>query len=495
MPAQLSETLQNFFSNRRNVIITAVIGSLLMIMLLFVIFGGQKPAAQKIVEDNTPITLTWWKQFYGTAEYAEIIEDFKKLPGNQGITVNIITKKYGDEYYRNLIEDIAANTGPDIFSIRNDELPQYQKFMTSIDTFQGPGKFITYKSEFVPLVVRSTIDRDRVYAVASYVDNLQLYYNESLLSQSGISLPPKTWLELRQQLPSLNIKDSTGTKFKQSAISLGTGGFDRDGIANNINRYQDIIPALIFQSGGQLFDFGTNKSVFGQGKNTKDVKTGLATSDAFNPDAPDTDNPAYRALKFYAEFADPQSNKYSWNALNSNNVDEFIEGKLAYIIHYSYYQDQINQRNDRLKYKIADLPQLDSAIKKTYGSFFMDGLNKKLATDADASPKDTLKQKRLRKSQEFLEYLSQKSAVEKFTNKAHLPSSRKDVISSQIAGDEKILPFALGALYADNYFKSNPKKVEKIWSDLFYRYQFENLSLPKALEKAIAEYNSLLNVN
>jgi ABC-type glycerol-3-phosphate transport system substrate-binding protein len=494
MPPNITEFFQTFFSNRRNVIISAVVGVLIFVMLLVVIFGGQKPVA-KIAEDSSPVVLTWWKQFYGTAEYSTIIEDFKKLPGNQNVSINIVTKKYGDEYYQNLIEDFAANAGPDIFSIRNDELPQYKKFMAPINTFKSGDKFIKYKNDFVPLVTRSTIDRDNVYAVASYVDNLQLYYNEALLNQAGISLPPKTWLEMRNQLPLLNIKDNTGTQFKQSAISFGTGGLDKDGISNNINRYQDILPALIFQAGGQLYDYTNQKSVFGNGKNQKEVSTGLATTNSFNPDTPDSDNPAYRAMKFYAEFADPNSNKYSWNALNNNNTDMFIDGRLAYMVSYSYFQDQINARNDRLKYKIAELPQLDSSIKKTYGTFFMDGLNRDLQRQADANPKDTTKSKKYRKAQEFLEYLTTKSAVESFVNKAHLPAARKDVVQNQINGDEKLQYFAYGALYADNYYKENAKKTEKIWSDMFYRYQFENIPLPQALNKAITEYNALLISN
>jgi len=481
---ELPEILQP----RRNQIILGVV-VFLLITILAVIFWP-KPTA--VAPDNTRVNLTWWKAFYGNEAYSDIIQDFKKLPGNQSVTINIVKKEWNDGYYKDLIGDIAGNAGPDIFTLRNDDLPAYQRYMTPINQFSGR-LLADYKNDFVPLAVRDTIIKDKVYAVTSYVDNLQLYYNKNILSQQGIALPPTTWSEMDRQIRTtqLNQSDTSKTKFNQSAISLGLGFTDTNE-NTNINRFQDIIPTLIFQNGGQLYDYQSSRSVFGSDRNSRDVNTGLATTKDFDSKNVNENNPAYRALSFYKNFSDPDSQRYSWNTLSNNNIDAFVEGRLAYIIHYSYFKDRIAARSDRLPYGVSELPQLDTSLKKTYGFFFMDGLNRKLQTDVDASPRDPVKIKKLKKAEEFMYYLSQRSAQTSFVTKTKLPGARRDVVAQQIAADDNIRIFAGGSLYADNYYKPDVVKTEAIWGDMMYRIVFENQSLPDSLAEAIRDYNNLI---
>lgn len=481
---ELPEILQP----RKNQIILGVVVFLLITILVVIFY----PRPTAVVQDNSPVTLTWWKAFYGNEAYGDIVQNFKKLPGNQNVNINIVKKEWNDDYYKNLIGDIAGNAGPDIFTLRNDDLPAYQRYMTPINQFSG--KILAdYKNDFVPLAVRDTIIKDKVYAITSYVDNLQLYYNKNILEQQGIALPPATWSDLDRQIRTtqLNKSDLSKTRFDQSAISLGLGFTDTKE-NTNINRFQDIIPTLIFQNGGQLYDYQSSRGVFGNSRNQSDVSTGAATSKDFDAKNVDTNNPAYRALSFFKNFSDPDSQRYSWNTLSNNNVDAFVEGKLAYIINYSYFKDRIAERNNRLRYGVSDLPQLDSSLKKTYGFFFMDGLNRKLQTDIDTNPRDTNKQKKLKKAEEFMYYLSQKAAQTSFVTKTTLPGARRDVANQQIQSDNNLRIFAAGSLYADNYYKPDVVKTEQIWGNMMYRIVFENQSLPDSLAQAIRDYNILV---
>lgn len=439
-------------------------------------------SATPLPVDTTPVSLTWWKPFYGNETYSDTINDFKKIYPN--VNIQIVTQQYNTEYYQNLIADIAKNAGPDIFTLRNDDLPAYKEYMTPIRQFQG-AQLAKYKTDFADLVVRETMDRDKVFAITSYVDNLALYYNKTILAQSGVAIVPSTWAELDGQLNKINKRSATDLNFTQSAISLGTGGRSADGIPN-INRLQDILPMLIFQQGGQLFDYQQNRSVFGNNKNASDVNSGLSTGQNFNTDTSiDINSPTYKAMKFYADFANPQSNRYSWNNASPNNVDAFVEGKLAYILHYSYFQDTIASRNSRLQYGVAPMPQLDTNFKKTYGFYFMDGINRNLETDPT-------KAKKREASERFLYFLSLPEQQRKFVTKTSLPAARKDIVNEQLNGDEKLRVFAAGSLFSDNYYKPDVQATEKIWNDLFERVWYGGETLDSSLKKSIIQYNTLV---
>lgn len=479
--------LPDFLQSRRNQVITG------LIIVLLVVLGVLLAQPRQPVAQNVPVEveLTWWKPFYGDDVYSEIVEEFKAIPGNEQVNIEIISKQYDDDYYKNLIADIARGAGPDIFSLRNDDLPAYKEFMAPITLFQGK-KLTDYKNDFVPLVVRDTMDLDQVYAAASYVDNLQLYYNQNLLSQANIALPAKSWSELDRQLGALNRRDTTSLNFLRSAISLGTGADQRNGQGGNINRFQDILPMLLLQNGNLIYDYQTTSPVLGVERNVLDVTTGLVTEKNFDAQGDFQNDSTYKAIRFYADYADASTARYSWNDNSDNNIDAFVEGKLAYIIHYRYFEDIIKQRNPRLPYSVTDLPQLDENSKKTYGFFFMDGLNRKLQLDAEANKRDVAKNAKYRKAQEFIEFLTTKSAQTTFATKTGLPSARRDVIQQQLQGDQSLRVFAAGSLYASNYYKPDVERTEAMWGTLMYRYLYENQPLPESIEEMVNEYRNIV---
>ncbi len=470
--------MSDFLSNKRNVIILIVVVLLLLTGGLLLLFRPE-PTTPQLGQVAEPVTLTWWKPFYGKETYSDIIKDFQAIPGNEKVDIEIITKNYGDgkDYYRSIINDIARGAGPDIFTIRNDDLPAYKEFMSPNELFTG--QFLTdYKNSFVDLAVRDTTDRDQVFAITSYVENMQLYYNKDILAQAGIALPPASWRDLDVQLNSLNKRDSSGLNFRQNAIALGTGGLGT-GSEPNINRFQDIVPLLIFQSGGQVYDYQSGQVAFARSANQDDIDTNLVTDSNF--DNIDDTNPTLNALNFYNSFADSRSTRYSWNTSSPNSIDQFTQGKLAYMIHYKFMDDVILQRNSRLKYDVAKLPQLDQENKKTFGFFFMDGMSVELTRNPQkAVARDA--------AEKFLFYLSTPEVQSQLAAKTKLPSARKDVIAEQQQADNKTAIFADGALYADNYYKPQVEAVEKIWADMIDRIQFEGQPIKESISEAAKEY-------
>ena len=480
--------MREFFANRRNIIIVAVaVVTLVASLVAYLIFSTpKKDTTLEPVLSNPPIAaeLTWWKPFNSADTYSQVIADFQKIPGNENIEINFVTKNYGNgvDYYNDIVADIARNAGPDIFTLRNDYLPAYKEFLSPISVFNGP-ILNDYRNQFVDLAARDTTDRDEVYAITSYVENMQLYYNKDILAQSGIALPPLTWQDLDKQLDILNKRDKSGISFSQNAISLGTGDLGSAG-SNNINRFQDIIPLLIFQSGGQIYDYQTGQVAL-DSRNKLDVETGVSSDTGFSG-TEDNQDPVYNALDFYTDFADTRDSRYSWNTSSNNNVDQFVAGDLAYMIHYKFMDGVLKQRNSRLKYDVAKLPQLDANNKKTYGYFFMDGMSVELSRNSKKAVKREA-------AERFLYYLSQSEAQNTLAAETQLPGARKDVIAAQQAADNSSAIFAEGALYADNYYKPNPDGVEKIWADLVERIQFEGQTLEESLDEARGEYQNYVS--
>lgn len=469
-----------FLKNKKVLIILIII---IIIVLVFVFMPKQQP----VVVDNTPVNLIWQRPRNTSKYYTDIIKNFQSLPQNKNVSISIVEQDINsNDYYKNFIYGLAKQEAPDIISFYNDDLPAMKEFLTPITNVSGitdTKMLADYRTSFIDLVLKETIIMDKIYAVTSYADNLQLFYNKNILSQSLIATPPRTWTELRSQLNLLNKRNINN--FTQYAVSLGTG-YTSTNKQYNIEHFDDIISTLIFQSGGQLYDYIEGKPIFGSNLNKKETRF---VNDNYS-DQFESTNPTFSALNFYTSFANQKSDRYSWDATAKNNVEEFLEGKLAYIINYYSFQDIISNRNNRLQYGVSELPQLDlETYKKTYGKYIADGISKKLEIDADLFPNDVSKIKKLQKAKDFLYFLTSQASQKSFFQQSKLPAVRKDLINEQQQADERLRIFANGNLYADNYYKPNKKVAKQMFGDMLYDVQFKNVSLTQGLNKTISIYN------
>ncbi len=67
------------------------------------------------------------------------------------------------------------------------------------------------RQKFLPAPIESNIYEGAIYGVPWFTDVGMLYYRKDLLQQSGISEPPATWEELKQQAE--QVKQQTGTRY------------------------------------------------------------------------------------------------------------------------------------------------------------------------------------------------------------------------------------------------------------------------------------------
>jgi ABC-type glycerol-3-phosphate transport system substrate-binding protein len=232
------ENLKLSFSQNKLFWIGGILAAIMVIILIVVSIANGQKTAKPVATANPQVELTWWKTEEFADKYDEIIQAFNATAGNTNVRINVVKKELNKDYYKQLIKDMASNIGPDIFSIGNDDLPAYQEFMSPIEIFRGK-ELADYKQNFASLVVRDTISKDKVYGISSYIDNLQLYYNKTVLTQNQYTSPATTWEEVSKQAPFLNKKPIGTDKFLQSSIALGTGGRSNLG-SSNIPLHSDI---------------------------------------------------------------------------------------------------------------------------------------------------------------------------------------------------------------------------------------------------------------
>ncbi|HMQ01554.1 MAG TPA: extracellular solute-binding protein, partial [Candidatus Doudnabacteria bacterium] len=292
-----------------------------MVLLSAGCFGGGSTPSR--------VTLKIWKPFVDSDKMNTIIQEYRKARPN--VTIEY-TRKNIENYEQDLLNALAAGSGPDIFSINNTWLTQYLDKISP-----APESFYTirdYREAFVDAVANEMIRDNRIYGTAMWVDSLALYYNKDLLGTAGIATPPRTWDQLARDVRRIKAQDSSGY-FTRSGVAMG--------MYENVNRAQDIIYLLMLQAGAVPW--------------TQDGRTPTFANSIQR--SGQTVNPGVLGVDFYTSFANPSRENYNWNAQSDYSVDAFANGRAAFLYGYSYTRAQIDAKAPNLNYDVANVPQFD----------------------------------------------------------------------------------------------------------------------------------------
>lgn len=397
------------------------------------------------------VTLDIWGTFDDSDAFNQVTTDYKKI--NPYIKEIKYRKLAPETYKEDLLDAMASGNGPDIFMMRNTWLSNFAD-----KSVPAPAGFFTEKTvrdAFVDVVADDFLDdKKQVMAVPLSVDSLSLYYNKDILNAAGISAPPKTWEELVAMVPLLTRVDEFGN-INQSAVALGTG--------ENVNRSSDILLNLIMQYGGSIKDQRFSEE-----------------SDR-------------QALEFYTKFARLGLPTYTWNLRQHFSIDAFYEGTLGMMINYSYHYPTIKQKNAKLNFAVAPLPQFKDQAPTNFANYwgFAVAKNKNQVVDPSrpetALSLDNYQKARTHESWQLLSYLtlphptntlqlvnalSGKAAEfplpldagKKYLELTKKPAARRDLIDNQ-KGDVVLSPFVGGNLIAKSWNPGNTEQVEGLLVD------------------------------
>lgn len=406
-------------------------------------------------EEKAPpyeITLDVWGTFDDSDAFNKVAVEYKKLNPH---VKEIRYRKLAPETYKgDLVDAMAAGTGPDIFMLRNTWVPSFAD-----KTIPAAASLFTEKTvrdNFVDVVADDFLDEQKqVMAVPLSVDSLALYYNKDMFNAAGISAPPRTWEELVAMIPLLTRVDEFGN-INQSAVALGTG--------ENVNRSSDIFLNLVMQYGGIITD------------------------------ARFSDQAEQQALEFYTRFARLGLPTYTWNQRQHFSIDAFYEGTLGMMINYSYHYPTIKQKNAKLNFATAPLPQFKDQSPVNFANYWGFAVAKNKTQTIDPSKPeltlslDNYQKVRAHESWQFLSYLTlphptntmklvNALAPTKTTDvvlpidpaKAYIestkkPAARRDLIDVQ-KGDVVLSPFVNGNLIAKSWKPSNTEQAEGLLVD------------------------------
>lgn len=420
----------------------------LFLLFIFIITSGFgcKAPSKEVKKATEPITLEYWRVFDDSDAFTEIIAKYKVLHPN--VTINY--HKYRiEEYESELINAMAEDRGPDIFSVHNTwvkkyenkiaPLPEqitmaYQVEKTGIQK-ETVSEMRTTKSLtindlqrlFVDVVANDAIIDGKIFGLPLSVDTLALFYNKDLFNSAGIANPPMYWDQVFQQDVKKLTKQNNKREIIQSGVALGS--------SKNISRFSDILIALMLQNGSTIVE--NNQVLFHK------IPERLASSGY---------NPGLGALVFFTDFSNPIKEVYSWNETLPQSLEMFISGNLAMTFGYSYDLPTIKARAPKMNFSVVKLPQISGNPEVNMANYWLETVSKKSKYQNEAW--------------DFVQFAIKEEQAKSYLSKTKKPTALRSLIDFQ-KSDANLEPFVSQVLTAKSWYHgNNPAGAEQAIGDM-----------------------------
>lgn len=428
---------------------------------------GCKTVSKDVQQKMQPVTLNYWRVWDGPDDFDPLIQAYQAM--HPFITINYRKLTY-DEYEQALLDALAEDRGPDIFSIQNTWVKKYQtKISPMPETISMVYPIVkgTIKKETIPElrttksitvadVKNNFVDTvytdvvfpengvNKIYGLPLSVDTLGMYYNKDLLNNAGIAELPLFWnKDFQQDVKKLTKQDLKGDLI-QSGVALGG--------SQNIERSADVVAALMMQNGAQMMD-GTTV--------TFNVIPPIFRERGYNP--------GMEAVRFYSDFANPSKEVYTWNNQLDNSLKRFIDGKLAIFFGYSYHLPIIQAQAPKLNFAIAKFPQIEgNPTEANVANYWVETVSNKSKYKNEAW--------------DFIQFMTTKpDQVKKYLDKTKHPTALRSLIPEQVNNDD-LKVFANQLLIAKSWYQGKDfPSAEKAMNEMVDAV----IANPERLEDAV----------
>lgn len=430
--------------------------------------------------------IVWWRTWDNEDTVSDLIKAYRAIHPN--VTIEYRKFRY-DEYEKALLEAMAEDRGPDIFSINNTWLERYKSKLLPlpaqttipIKSIVGTVKkeevveLVTknsltpaqLKKNFLDVVATDALSKDnvnesdpskqkvKVWGLPLCIDTLLLFYNKDLLSNAGIAEPPKDWTEFQEQAGKITKVDKDTGDILVAGAAIGT--------ANNVARSFDILSLLMMQNLAPMIENG----VVAFDKKPKGVEF----------DKP----PGLGALEYYLQFASPLYSGYSWNDKMPNSYDAFAKGKVGFFFGYPYHRDQLRAQAPKLNFNIAPVPQVGEGQKVNYANYWLEAVSEKTKIPDYAW--------------DFLQFITAENNVIAYLEKNKRTTALKStkLINKQLANED----LAVGAeqlLTAKSWYHGqSPTAAEEAFKEMINVVIAGTMKINDALQQAALKVNFSLN--
>lgn len=302
-----------------------IVGAVVFFIAVFILIFSMLNRGKAVVGN---VTLTYWGLWDEAQIYQPLIAAYHAKHPN--ITINY-EKMDPQQYREKLLARSKNGEGPDIFNFHNTWLPEIKDVVAPLP--QSIMSNAEFEKTFYPIHAKDLKIGSYYYGIPLTLDGLVLIYNDNLLKKAGIAQAPSNWDDLINDVGQLSAKDSSGNIIT-SGIALGT--------ANNIEHFSDILALMLVQNGADITKL----------------------------DQPE----AAQALQAYRKFAE-QPNDY-WNENQPNNIQAFVQERVAMIFAPSWEVLSIKAANPDLAVKVAPIPTVPGAKPVSIASYWVDGVSR-----------------------------------------------------------------------------------------------------------------------
>ncbi|MEK7629939.1 MAG: extracellular solute-binding protein [Patescibacteria group bacterium] len=322
--------------NKNQLIFIGVAG--FIIVLIGLVFAGVLPGLRQTGggsggPNKIQAKLNFWGAGDKSDDYSLAISAFKTNYPN--VEINYRSFNNFDDYQTALLDALAAGNGPDIFMIRNTDLPRNLNKIVAVPAVRF--SLLNLRGSFPQIVESDFATQNALYALPLSIDTLAMIYNRDILASKGVALPPATWEDFKNDIPKLTTTDQNN-----KLLSAGAG----IGTAKNIANAADILSFLMLQTGTQMTSADFRSATF-------------ASPEGLN------------ALNFYTQFGNSSKKTYTWNNSFPDSIESFANEKVAMIFGYASDIGKIKERNAFLNFAVTPAPQPIEAKKLvTYGHYF-----------------------------------------------------------------------------------------------------------------------------
>ena len=453
--------------------------ALLAAVLLTAGFGC-KTADPAVAARAKPVTLKYWRVFDGEDTLRPAIEAWRA----QHPYVTVDYRKFTYEEYRDeVLNAMAEDKGPDVFSLQSSWLREWQPRLLPapavlslpfremqgaikpepvwvMHQIAGPNlrqvanDFVDIVSSDVVIPTEQSDPRaplvPEIYGLPLSIDTMVMYYNRDILNAAGISQPAIYWKDFQDQVKKITKLDQVGT-ILQSAAALGT--------ADNVDRPMDILALLMMQNGTQMTD-----------------GSGMVTFDRFTPEtAGQPLAPAAAALVFYNDFANPEKEVYTWNDKMPDALQAFVDGRVAYFFGYAYDLPQIRQMNPKLNFGIANFPQIEGNKPLNYANYWVEVVSKKTSHPDEAW--------------DLVQTVTRAENAAKYLAATNKPTALRSLINGQLESLD-LSVFASQVPTAKSWYHGqDADSTEKVFSDMIRQMLAGDADPSKITELAAVKVN------
>lgn len=386
---------------------------------------------------NAPVKLVIWRVFDDPSSFDAIESAYRAVHKN--VSFDYRTLRY-DEYKDALLHAFAEGTGPDIFSIPNTWIGEYEPLISPLPAtltipyteIRGTLKketVITLKQEptlterelktnFLDVVAADVVRsykpnankeaERRIFGLPLAMDTLALYYNKDLFNAAGIAEAPTSWTDFQDDVTKLTTIGPNDTIIQSGAAIGGS---------RNVERAFDILSVLMMQNGTKMVDDGGQPT--------------------FGSKLSDESLPGPDALRFYADFSNPLKAVYAWNKDQPSSFDAFTTGKTAMFLGYSYHNALIKQKAPKLSFGIAPLPQISSGRVVNMANYWVETVSKSTKNATWAW--------------DFVQFAARAENASKFLKATGKPTALRSLINEELT-DETLAVFAGQLLTAKSWY-------------------------------------------